>query len=131
MMRRTIHRRIFLLLLTALSANAVSAQGSDIITKRVQFKKGTISGRATHDYVLGAKAGQTLSVRMSSNNTFLYFNVLNGASQEALFVGEREAAPNKWMGTLPSDGDYMIRVYLVRAEARRGGEGTIYLHGGD
>jgi hypothetical protein len=35
--------------------------------------KGTISGRATHDYVVGAKAGQTLSVRMSSNNTFLYF----------------------------------------------------------
>jgi hypothetical protein len=59
-MRRTIHSCIFLLLLAALSANAVSAQDSDIITKRVQFKKGatsaalkgTISGRATHDYVL-------------------------------------------------------------------------------
>jgi hypothetical protein len=59
---------------------------------------------------------------MSSNNTFLYFNVLNGASQEALFVGEREAETHTWTGTLPSDGDYMIRVYLVRAEARRGGK---------
>ena len=129
-MRRTIYRDIFLLFLAVLSAHTVSAQDSDVTTKRVQFKKGatsvtlkgTISGRATHDYVLGAKAGQALSVRMSSDNTFLYFNVLNGASQEALFVGESEAAPNKWTGTLPSDGDYIIRVYLVRAEARRGGK---------
>lgn len=140
MMRRTIYLGIFWLFLAALSANAVSAQDADITTKRVQFKKGatsatvkgTISGRATHDYVLGAKAGQTMSVRMSSQNTFLYFNILNGATQEALFVGASEAEPNRWTGTLSSDGDYIIRIYLMRAEARRGGKAaytcTVAIH---
>jgi hypothetical protein len=73
MMRRTIYQGLFWLFLAALSPNAVSAQDSDITTERVQFKqgstsatvKGTISERATHDCVLGAKAGQTMSVRLS------------------------------------------------------------------
>ena len=74
------YRGIFLLFVVALGVGSASAQDQDIITKRVHFKKGatsatlkgTISGRATHDYVLGAKAGQTLSIRMSSNNNLPY-----------------------------------------------------------
>jgi hypothetical protein len=36
-------------------------------------------------------------------------------------AGSMEAEPNRWSGELPSDGDYTIRVYLMRNEARRDG----------
>jgi hypothetical protein len=62
-----------------------------------------------------------MRVKMTTKNTFLYFNVLPPHSDEALFVGQNQAEPQQWSGTLPTDGDYCIRVYLVRAEARRGG----------
>jgi hypothetical protein len=50
-----------------------------------------------------------------------HFNVLPLQSEEALFVGEIQGE-NSWSSTLPTDGNYTIRVYLVRAEARRGGK---------
>jgi hypothetical protein len=30
--------------------------------------------------------------------------------------------PNQWAGKLRASGDYTIRVYLIQAEARRGGK---------
>jgi hypothetical protein len=109
-----------------------SVKTSNPTVKQNAMLKGMIAGRATNDYVLRAKAGQTMNVRMSSNNTFLYFNVLDGATQKALFVGEHEPEPHSWTGTLPSDGDYIVRIYLVRAEALRGGKApytfTVTIH---
>ena len=115
------------LLLTAVSDLAHAQEG--IVTKRVRFAhgsssatiKGTIKGYETRDYILGAHAGQTMRVQMATKSTFLYFNVLPPHSDEALFVGEMQTEPQQWSGTLPTDGDYRIRAYLVRAEARRGG----------
>ncbi|NOT54452.1 MAG: hypothetical protein HOP18_07595 [Deltaproteobacteria bacterium] len=96
-----------------------------IITKRVQFAsgkssstmKGTLKGDEIRDYVLGAKAGQTMRVTLKTNNGANYFNVLPPGSEAALFVGS--SAGNEWTGTLPADGDYKVRVYLMRSAARR------------
>ena len=91
----------------------------------VHFKKGAsqatiqghIKGRETIDYVLRARAGQTMTVNLKTNNPSAYFNVLPPASEEAIFTGQ--VAGEHFQGTLPQDGDYRVRVYLVRAAGRR------------
>lgn len=94
-------------------------------TERVQFARGTssatlhgnIHGYDTVDYVLGARGGQALSVRLQPTNTSTYFNVTRQGADEAIFVGSTSG--NTFTGRLPSNGDYVIRVYLMRNAARR------------
>ena len=107
-----------------------SVLAEDVRTERVQFEKGTSSahlegtvvGYESADYVLGAAAGQKMSVEISTDNRFLFFNVINTSTDEHLFTGSMEAEPNTWSGELPSDGDYIVQVYLMRNEARRDGK---------
>ena len=59
-----------------------------------------------------------MNVTLKSNNLSNYFNVLPpGSNDVAMFVGS--TGGNNWTGTLPADGDYKIRVYLMRNAARR------------
>lgn len=106
----------------------VSAMSSSAQTKRVdvKFKAGTtgatyantVSGYGSVDFYVKASGGQTMSVKLTSTNTFLYFNVLSGSADgEAIADNAREVTV--WSGELPSTGTYVVRVYLVRAEARR------------
>lgn len=78
--------------------------------------KGRLKGRAFVDYQLCGKAGQSLSVRLKRTNPQNYFNILPPHSETALFVGQ---TGEDFSGVLPEDGDYTIRVYLMRAAARR------------
>ena len=102
-----------------------TAYADDIRAVAVQFKahetgttiKGSIKGREIIDYRLKAKAGQQMSVSLSTNNSGNYFNVLPPNSETALF--NSAMSENDWTGTLPEDGDYQVRVYLVRSAARR------------
>jgi hypothetical protein len=120
-----------MLVLTAVSHLAPAQEG--IVTQRGQFARaassatitGTLTGSETRAYLLAAQAGQTMRVQMATKNTFLSFNVLPPHSDEALVVGQNQADPQPWAGTLPTAGDYRLRVYLVRAEARRGGTATL------
>jgi predicted secreted protein len=80
--------------------------------------KGTLKGDKTIDYKLGAKTGQTMSVTLKTSNGANYFNVLPpGSSDVAVFVGS--SGGNEWTGQLAADGQYTIRVYLMRSAARR------------
>jgi hypothetical protein len=100
--------------------------GDDPREERVQFKagaegatvKGHLKGREYVDYLLGAQAGQRMTATLHTDNASAYFNVLPAGSEEALFVGS--SSGNRFDGTLPASGDYRIRVYLMRAAARRG-----------
>ncbi len=85
--------------------------------------KGSISGDKMIDYKLNAKAGQTMSVKLRTSNLSNYFNVLPPGSETALFIGSTSG--NEWTGTLTADGDYTVRVYLMRSAARRN-EGAKY-----
>jgi len=79
--------------------------------------KGQIKGDADVDYVVRAAAGQTLSVSFTGSKASNLFNVLPPGSQDvAMFVSQ---AGEAYTGVLPADGDYKVRVYLVRAAARR------------
>jgi hypothetical protein len=71
------------------------------------------------DYLVRASAGQTLTVSFKPSNPMAYFNVLPPGSDEALFVGSSAADGSLFMTQLPLDGVYTIRVYLMRAAARR------------
>jgi hypothetical protein len=106
-----------------LALNGQAAEG--IRQLPVHFKKGAsqatiqghIKGRETTDYVLRARAGQTMTVNLKTNNPSAYFNVLPPGSEEAIFTGQ--VAGEHFQGKLPQDGDYRVRVYLVRAAGRR------------
>lgn len=81
--------------------------------------KGTVKGYDTMDYRLRANAGQTMSVTMKASNDGAYFNVLPPGSKDvAIHIGSTNG--NDWTGTLDQGGEYTIRVYLMRNEARRG-----------
>jgi hypothetical protein len=118
-------RKIFAILM--LLAAAGLAQAGGIKSQPVQFAKGTSSatikgslkGDQTIDYTLRAKAGQTMSVTLATKHGANYFNVLPpGSNDVALFVGS--SGGNEWTGALPADGEYKVRVYLMRSAARRG-----------
>jgi len=114
----------FALLLCAISPWAMSA--GSIESRPVQFAKGasstgiqgSIRGDKTIDYKVRARGGQTMTVSLKTDNGANYFNVLAPGSRDvALFVGA--TGGNEWRGSLATDGEYTIRVYLMRSAARR------------
>ena len=59
-----------------------------------------------------------MSVKLATKHGANYFNVLPpGSNDVAIFIGQNEG--NEWTGVLPSDGEYKVRVYLMRSAARR------------
>ncbi len=124
MMRVHVARLLMACALVAASSWAFAADGSE--SRPLHFAKGTSSttlkgslkGDRTIDYKLRARAGQTMSITLKSSNAANYFNVLPpGSSDMAIFVGS--TGGNEWTGPLPVDGEYTIRVYLMRSAARR------------
>jgi hypothetical protein len=119
---------LFLGLAIALSCIASNAAAQPPAPARVPitFKAGessaTIKGAVADDqdvnYTLRAKAGQDMTVTLTSANTSLNFNVTPAGSQDAIFIGSMSGTT--FEGTLPKDGEYVINVYLMRSSARRG-----------
>jgi hypothetical protein len=79
--------------------------------------KGTIRGYAYRDYIVRANADQTFTTSVTSANRYTILTIfrpdgdnLDGAAQMGDFSG-----------TLPVTGDYVIRVGMMRAGARRPG----------
>lgn len=113
------------MVLVILAAGPVSAEDR-IESRPVKFAKGASSatvkgslhGYQVIDYTLRAKAGQTMTVTLSSRHSGLAFNVLPPGSND---VAIPEAIDRQnWTGALPADGEYKVRTYLPRSAARRG-----------
>lgn len=84
--------------------------------------KGAIAGRESISYTVGAEAGQTLKVALSSVNPSLSFNVYapgRGPGEEALAVGDLLPQTNRFDRKLDASGVYTVNVFLIRAAARR------------
>ena len=110
-----------------LIASVVAADAQAKI--RVRFARGTSSaavagsvrGYEYKDYIVGASAGQNMRVRLDRNT-------------KAVFTIFQPGGDNLDMGTetdeydaaLPMSGDYVIRVMMMRSEARRRGSFTNY-----
>lgn len=120
-------RKLFSLLVFLVLALPVSAHAQGIERQKLRFApgatqaaiNGVVAGRQTIDYVIGARRGQTMSIRFQPTNSAAFFNLIAPDGQ-SLFVGQSEGNPGRFSARLGQSGDYAIRVYLVRAAARRG-----------
>lgn len=110
-------------LLIALILSAATPASAQPVT--VKFPKGasgttihgTITGRQGIDYRIGVAAGQTMSVQLDSSNPSNYFNITAPGASEALY--NSSISGNGTSFAVPSSGNYLISVYLMRNAARR------------
>ncbi|OLS60292.1 g-type lysozyme inhibitor [Pseudomonas putida] len=102
-----------------------SVQAKDTVTQvPVHFAKGAssaelkgrFSGYDSVRYTLGAKAGQSMTVRIQGSRN-ANFNVFAPGASTALGGG---SVGSDWSAVLPDSGEYRIEVYQMRASARRG-----------
>jgi hypothetical protein len=117
--------RFAVVVVGAWMATVAQAGGPRIREEQVQFRKGeagaTLKGKLKGDeivdYKVRATAGQSMVIVFEPGNPSAYFNVLPPGSDAAIFIGSTSG--NRYEGTLPADGTYTIRVYLMRSAARR------------
>lgn len=115
----------FLAALLGLMSWQGDAEAQPIRTERVSFNPGTsgtvlagrLHGGEIVDYVLNAHGGQRMVLDMSTTNAAAYFNLMPSGNPSAIHIGS--TAGNHFDDILPSSGDWVIRVYLMRSAARR------------
>ncbi len=96
---------------------------------RIRFARGhssttirdRIAGFDTKDYLVGANAGQEMTVRLKSSNPGAYF-VIYSINGRATDMNET----TEWSERLSESGDYLIRVFMMRSAARRKGAVASY-----
>ena len=104
---------------------ALSLTAAATEVKRIEMAAGkastTVSGRikgdGSDDYLVTVKAGQKVKIKLRTNNSSSYFNVLPQGSQEAVFNGS--IAGDTFEMKAGADAAYQIQVYLMRNAARR------------
>ena len=123
--------RRLVLLGSAVFLSGIASHAVAQARTRVKFAKGndntsvdgTIRGEEYHDYLLGAKGGQRMSVSLISDQA--YFNILPpGSTGEAIYNSSINGNDATNI-VLPKSGDYTIRVYQMGAAAD-GGRATAY-----
>jgi hypothetical protein len=111
-------RRALLLTILLLLTTTIAPAQSDR-TRRVRFARGRTTAvikdavvRGTRDrYVLGARAGQTLTVHITSLEDNAVFDVIAPGRKT---IGEEST---DWTSELPRSGDYIIAVGGTRGNA--------------
>jgi hypothetical protein len=94
-------------------------------TERIRFQRGKSTAvienavvRGDRDrYLLGARAGQSMSVRITSLERNAVFTVYRPGGQRALAGTEEGKDAVRWSGRLPATGDYEILVGGTRGNA--------------
>lgn len=124
---RTPLTAVFILVLCA----ALTGTGIAQTKQRVKFStgssyaevKGSIRGYGYRDYIVRAAAGQSGHIRLKSANRFTVLTVFlpNGENLEGA------AEVNEYNGELPAAGDYVVRIGMMRAEARRRNSAARYV----
>lgn len=82
--------------------------------------KGNFGGYDSVNYTLSARAGQTMTVKITGSSS-ANFNVFKpgDAPGNATAVGSGSVGTD-WSGALPATGKYTVQVFQMRASARRG-----------
>lgn len=119
---QTITRPVVILAICAVLVPCLSAQG---VKKKVRFARGRSSitireavVRGDRDrYYVGAKAGQKMTVKITSIEKNAVFQIYFAGEQESLpGAGDGDDAM-KWSGELPADNEYVIVVGGTRGNA--------------
>lgn len=118
----TARRIIALVFICAFLSSSIFADG---VRKKVRFAKGKSSAtireavvRGDRDrYYVGAKAGQTMSVKITSLENNAVFQIYFAGEQESLPGAGEEDDAMKWSGKLPADNEYVIVVGGTRGNA--------------
>lgn len=79
----------------------------------------SVKGKDYRDYVLGARAGQTMGVSLVTKGS-AYFNILPPGSDDVAIYNSSMDGNDATGVKLPSSGDYTIRVYLMGNDADAG-----------
>jgi hypothetical protein len=118
----TTRRLIAVFFICAFAVTSLSAQG---VKKKVRFARGrssiAIEGavvRGDRDrYYVGAKAGQKMTVKITSVEKNAVFQIYFAGEQESLpGAGDGDDAM-RWSGELPADNEYVIVVGGTRGNA--------------
>jgi hypothetical protein len=110
-MQKTVNGILALIAMLLLTSSVLPNQ----ILRRVKFQRGrttaVLKGRivrgSTDRYLLGAKAGQTMLVHITSPTDTANFSV---SSKDGSAVDEDAVEVADWTGELPTSGDYVISV---------------------
>ena len=79
--------------------------------------RGEVRGYDFVDYLVGARAGQRLSISLTRTSGQAFFIVRAPGSDENLFDGSLSG--DRFATLLPATGDYRVRVLMMRSFARR------------
>jgi len=115
----------FLAIVIGISLFSIAlAASADGVTKRIKFAKGKHSATVSNSvirgeadtYIAGAKAGQSMTVRINSieNNAVFQIEAPDGTYLDN--AGEMDDA-TAFTGVLPQNGDYKIIVSGTRGNA--------------
>jgi hypothetical protein len=103
----------------AIAADGIRSQplvfppGSNVVSV-----SGTSTGSEDVDYILAARGGEGVTATLDGDSA-VYFNVLPpGSDDVSIFSGS--ISGERFEGRLEKAGDYRLRVYQMRASARRG-----------
>jgi hypothetical protein len=86
--------------------------------------RGSIVNDGMNQYLLGARAGQKMTVHVTSPRNRAKFDIYLRGDRSALANSGAEDTTD-WEGELPESGDYVISVYSVGGNARYTLEVTI------
>jgi hypothetical protein len=115
-------------LVIATAAGAAATERAT--TVRVHFPRGAtgteiqghLHGSEIVDYRVGVRAGQMMRVELASRSTAIHFNIYEPGKtpgqDAAFYIGD--VSGNTVEFRTAHNGDYIVRVFLVRAAARRG-----------
>jgi hypothetical protein len=115
-MKKLILITVFLISIFTISASAQAKV-------RVRFAKGTssatvkgkVAGYKYIDYLIRAKSGQTMSVKLNSAHSACNFVIFYSNMENV----EEAAGVQEFTRPVDVDDDYVVRVLLPRAAARR------------
>ena len=120
---RRISRIVSIFFVSAFALSSIIL--ADGVKQKIRFAKGasssTVSGavvRGDRDrYYVGARKGQTMAVKISSEESNAVFQVYRPGEEDALpGAGDGDDATD-WSGELPADAEYVIVVGGTRGNA--------------
>lgn len=86
--------------------------------------QGTLKGWAMKEYALRANQGQRAQLEVTSkriNWLIVRFYPADESEGDHDLLNSDNTNSFAWEGTLPESGEYVLRLFIRRAEARRGG----------